>query len=74
MKKPEAEKHIRHLTSVWRNQEQYRSVKEQNLSFYDFYSWLRNNYPQLLTFRSVMPVEDVVEQWFDQEFHQTWRN
>ena len=74
MKKPEAEKHIRHLTSVWRNLNQYRSVDEQDLSFADFYRWLRDNYPQLVTFKGVMPVKDVVEQWFDQEFHQTWRN
>ena len=74
MKKPEAEKQIRHLTSVWRNLEEYRSVDEQKLSFSDFYSWLKENYPQLIQFRSVMPTADVVEQWFDQEFHQTWRN
>lgn len=74
MKKPEAQKNIRHLTSVWRNQDQYRSINEQDLLFHEFYSWLRSNYPQVLTFRSVVPIEDVVEQWFDQEFHQTWRN
>lgn len=74
MKKTESEKQVRHLTSVWRNQEQYRSINDQNLQFHEFYAWLQNNYPQLLTFRSVMPVGDVVEQWFDQEFHQTWRN
>ena len=74
MKKPEAEKHIRHLTSVWRNQEQYRTLSENDLPFSDFHRWLRDNHPQLLKFRSVMPVEDEIEKWFDQEFHQTWRN
>jgi hypothetical protein len=74
MKKSEAEKQIRHLTSVWRSLDQHRSVDEQDLSFTDFYRWLRDNYPQLVKFKSVMPVEEVVEQWFDQEFHQTWRN
>lgn len=74
MKKIDSEKHIRHLTFVWRNQDHYRSVDNQKLSFHEFYEWLQNNHPQLLTFRSVMPIEDVVEQWFDQEFHQTWRN
>ena len=74
MTKNEAEKHIRHLTSEWRRLEEYRSVDEQELSFSDFYSWLLENYPQLLDFRGRLPTRDVVEQWFDQEFHQTWRN
>lgn len=74
MRKPECEKAIRHLCHEWRKAEGYQGTPADQLSFGSFHSWLRNNYPQHLKFRSVMPVADEVERWFDQEFGQTWRN
>ena len=74
MKKNEAEKALRHLCGVWRKETGQEAVNEQDLHFSDYYSWITESHSVYLTFRSVMPVSDVVERWFDEEFHQTWRN
>lgn len=74
MKKPEAEQQIRYLISQWCNREENRHIPKGELYFSDFHMWLRQNWPNLLQFRSVMPVSDEVERWFDQETGQTWRN
>jgi hypothetical protein len=74
MKKPEAERQIRYLISQWSNTEEFRHIPKGELRFSAFHSWLEQNWPDLLKFRSVMPVDDEVERWFDQETGQTWRN
>ncbi|MFC3816640.1 hypothetical protein [Lysobacter sp. GCM10012299] len=74
MKKPEAERQIRYLIGQWCNKEEHRHIHKGDLHFSRFHSWLEENWPSLLQFRSVMPVRDEVERWFDQETGQTWRN
>ena len=59
---------------VWRDQEPQRQHANEELHASDFITWLRDNSPSLLKFRSVMPVTDVIESWFDQELKQIWRN
>ncbi len=74
MKKAEAEKMIRSLCHEWRNKNGNEQTAPENLSSSAFCSWLRNNYPECLNFRS--PVAGVpydVELWFDQEFKQAWK-
>ena len=74
MKKSDAEKMVRHLVSVWKSQEKYKSVEQRNLPSHEFLSWLQTNHAEVMNFRSVMPVREIVELWFDQETRQTWRN
>ena len=74
MKKNEAEIALRRLCHAWREQTGRGAIDEQQLHFSDYISWVREGYGQYLKFKSVMPVIDVVEMWFDQEFHQTWCN
>lgn len=74
MKKDEAEKGIRHLCYKWGELRNVVPDPAVQPNFSDFMSWVRENYPAYLDFRSTMPVADVVESWFDQEFRQTWRN
>ena len=74
VKKDEAEKALRYLCHKWREETGRSNTPESELCFSDYLSWVRENSNSYLTFRSVMPVTDVVETWFNQEFHQTWRN
>ena len=74
MKKREAETALRHLCHVWREKTGRASVSENQLHFSDYLSWVQEHYGLYLSFRSVMPVNDVVETWFYLVFHQTWRN
>ena len=72
-KKAECEMAIRQLVHTW------AGTKAQppgwHPSFGEFKDWLRaQGYGHYLEFRSVMPANDVAEQWFDQELKQTWRN
>lgn len=73
MKKTDAEPQLRRLCHVWKA-ECHPNTLEQDLQFADFARWVKDRHPDLLAFRSTMgPMEDA-ERWFDQEFHQTWRN
>ena len=74
MKKPDAEREIRSLITTWRQQEPQRELSNDRLCCSDFITWLRNNSPGHLNFRSTMPVTDMIETWFDQELGQAWRN
>lgn len=71
MKKAEAEKAIRSLTSKWPGRPPADRKSEAN--FLDFYEWLEMNHSEYLDFRGVLSVEDTVEMWFAQEFKQTWQ-
>jgi len=62
------------LLTEWRQRPEVVGVDEQKLSFYSFWNWLKEVYPQATRFRSVMGASEDVEQWFDQATHQTWRN
>ncbi len=75
MKKPEAEKAIRYLSTEW--------VREMNIdiaypampSFSSFETWLHSKgYGHYLTFRSVRGSRADAEDWFDEELKQSWRN
>lgn len=74
MKKPDAEREIRYLITTWRHQEPQRGLGNDELYCSDFITWLRNNSPGHLDFRSRIPVTDMIEFWFDQELGQSWRN
>lgn len=73
MKKIDAEKAIRSLCHEWAK---IRSMNVNNSepNFYEFLSWLENNYSSHLKFRTSVSVSDDIERWFDQELKQTWRN
>lgn len=72
MTKAECERAIRALVHEWAADKHPGKDKGQ-LYDTEFISWLRSSHPVLLSFRSRMPVVDVVEQWFAQETKQTWR-
>ncbi|TWF53300.1 hypothetical protein FHW37_104579 [Neorhizobium alkalisoli] len=73
MKRAEAEKAIRSLSTTWfatlsRNEQEHPS-------FGTFSNWLRENgYSDCLDFRSTMGANYDAEMWFDQELGQSWRN
>lgn len=73
MTKAECERAIRSLVHQWAA-EQHPGKDKGQLYDSDFIRWLRSTHPELLSFRSVMSVTDVVEQWFAQETKQTWRD
>lgn len=72
MKKSDAEKAIRFLSTTW-----FQSLPEaekEHPSFGSFKSWMRSNgYDHYLDFRSTGGAEEAAEWWFDQELKQTWR-
>lgn len=74
MTKGEAERGIRYLCGEWAKLRGIVRDPTVQPSFVDFLSWVRDKYPAYLQFRSRIPVPDVVEGWFDEEFGQTWRN
>lgn len=74
MQKPQAEQEIRYLVSKWRQQEPQRGVSNDQLHCSDFIRWLEDNSPAHLEFKSIPPVHDCIEMWFDQELGQSWRN
>lgn len=74
MTKQESEKAIRYLCTEWAKLRRIQVPCVEQPSFSDFYSWVRQNYGQYLSFRSTLSVSDQVEVWFDDEFKQNWRN
>lgn len=74
MTKDEAEKGIRYLCGVWGKEVGVVPDPEASPSFGDFLHWMQEKHSAYLNFRSRFPTLDVVEQWFDEEFKQTWRN
>lgn len=73
MKKAECEKAVRSLCHDWRDTCGFMTTPMDKLNSYSFLSWLRENHPHWLKFRTTTSVEDDVELWFDQEFKQMWR-
>ncbi len=73
MLKKDCETAVRTLVPQWAA-EAHPGKPLGDLHFSEFRSWLKANHPQVLEFRSRMPAGEVVEQWFDQETGQTWRN
>ena len=76
MKKDEAEKAIRLLSSKWRAaRELPLPPSDHHYSFSDFTRWLgEQGYSHVLDFRSTVGAHESAEIWFDQEMKQTWRN
>ena len=74
MKKSECEPAIRQLCGQWAELRGISKRPEHQPSVSDFYSWVEQNYPRYLMFRTTTNVRFDVEMWFDQEFGQTWRN
>jgi hypothetical protein len=74
MKKQECEKAIRYLCTEWAKLQGLIIHPMEQPSFIEFWGWLQQNHNQYLNFRSILPVMDQVEAWFDDEFQQKWRN
>jgi hypothetical protein len=74
MKKAECEAVIRQLCDQWAGLRGIFKQPEHQPNFSDFYSWMEQNYPRYLDFRTTTSARYDVEMWFDQEFRQTWRN
>ena len=74
MKKDEAEAGLRRLCHVWRTETGKAAVPEDELYFSDYLTWVEQHHRSYLAFRSTVPAIDLAETWFDQEFHQSWRN
>lgn len=74
MKKDEAERGIRYLCHQWAKIANVTPDPKVPPDFGAFLSWVENNHHAYLDFRSTTSIRDDVEQWFDQEFKQTWRN
>ena len=79
MTKPEAEQAIRHLCHVWAQEKGYvgrdYNACDFHPSFGEFTLWLDSKgYGHYLTFRSRRGPRADAEDWFDEEFRQTWRN
>ena len=73
MKKDDSKRAIRILCHKWREARGLSSAPPGELSFLDFISWVRQNHPKYLEFRTSISVDYDVEKWFDQEFSQTSR-
>ena len=70
MKKADAKRQIRRLCHVWPAATSIAEVA--GLSSTDFITWLREQHPHLLRFRSPKTrVEYDIEMWFDEEFGQS---
>ena len=67
MTKGEAEKAVRWLVSQWRESAGYGLAAAKDVPFGEFYSWLQNEHPECLDFRTTGSVRDTVERWFDDE-------
>ena len=74
MTRGEAEQAIRCLCSEWARQHNLRIDPSESPSFIDFLTWVQKHHSQYLIFRTTTSVRYDVENWFDQEFKQTWRN
>ncbi len=74
MTKDEAERSIRHLCHEWVRLRGIRIDPNEQPSFDDFYTWVQDNYSQHLKFRTTTTVPYDVENWFDEEFKQKWRD
>lgn len=73
MKKAEAEKAIRSLSTQWFHTLPER--EQEHPSFGSFKGWLRaNGYGHYLDFRTTEGADNAAEWWFDHELKQTWRN
>lgn len=77
MKKDEAERQVRHYCGVWAKEKGFNQTGDENPSFYEFYSWLRDQAPECLDFRTrnlgQNGVRSVVEDWWASEMKQGWR-
>lgn len=72
MKKDDAEKAIRRLCHVWRKEKGYDNKPNIELSFFEFWDWMRNNHYEYTYFKAQAGTEYMAELWFDQEFKLTW--
>ncbi|MCW1430853.1 hypothetical protein [Novosphingobium sp. JCM 18896] len=70
MRKAEAEKAVRFLTTKW-----FKEMgRPETPHFSDFVSWLRlEGYSHYLDFRSTMGAQEDAESWFDQELRPALR-
>ena len=75
MKKSDCEPVIKALCHEWARLNGMPNRPACQPSFSQFTSWMRESgHGRYLHFRAVGGPEYVAEMWFDQEFHQTWRN
>lgn len=75
MKKDEAETKIRHLCSRWADHKGITMDGSVDPSFIEFCGWVRSEgYGSVFDFRGRGGPLAYANQWFDQEFKQTWKN
>jgi hypothetical protein len=75
LKMADREDAIRHLCYVWARECGIPIAPQEQPSWSQFKSWLqKNHYSHYLNLRSTTSADSVAENWFDQEFKQTWRN
>ena len=74
MKKQEAERLIRSVVHDWANETGFNPTSGTMPSFLSFQHWLKQHFPSASAFRSSTSPERDVEQWFDEELKQNWRN
>jgi hypothetical protein len=72
MKKDEAERAIRRLCHAWRKDAGFTDKPDIELSFYDFWGWMKDNHHQYTMFKASAGTDYMAELWFDQEFKLTW--
>lgn len=71
--KSECERAIRFLFHRWCKSHILSKTQKDELVFSNFISWIRQNYPRYLKFRTRTSVDYDAQLWFDQELNQTWR-
>lgn len=73
--KADCEKAIRALCHEWAAEIGIPIPSVDQPSFLKFKSWVEERgYGHYLKFQSVRGAHNDAEQWFDEEFGQTWRN
>lgn len=74
MKKSECKQAFPTLYSKWLRDSGNSATPPGELSFYEFFSWLQQNHREYTRFSTNISVEYDLENWFDIETKQTWRN
>lgn len=73
MKKAECMAAMPALFNKWCQSEKLESIAKADLSFSAFYSWIEQNHPAYVGFRSTMGPREDIELWLDQHTRQMWK-
>lgn len=72
MKRDAAKKAMPYLFDKWIKASKHEKTPQEQLSSTEFLSWLRENHPEYLEFRSDAGPTYDIDLWFDQYFKQAW--